>query len=223
MHVMEVNATIKIMLSRFLSGEISQEELYKCAVNVLHRILGGDILKIKYLEIWGVITRLIEVSDSDIDNCYCVESVHGILRILSGDECDSFSFAMQIPQKYVVDNLSGLDRLVNKYCLNKCLSPDEIQELKRLTQKRVNTCNTLNDFLELQIIEIINLSYTFCNDDNLEFNLKSTVFMSDDEAMNLEKSMILKVIELYECYIGEKSFFVTVLYNNGIGNISVQV
>lgn len=219
---MEVKTSIEIMLSRFLSGEISQEALYKWAVNVLHKMLSGDIFKIKYLEIWGIITRLVEVCDSDIDNYYCVESVQGVLRILSGDESDLFSFVMQIPQKFVVDNLAGLNKLVNKYYLNKDLSPDEIRELKQLTQKRVNTCNTLNDFLELQIIEIINLGYTFCND-NLEFDLKSTVFMSDDESINLEKSMILKVIELYKCYTGEKSFFVTVLYHNGIGNILIQV
>lgn len=218
---MEVKKSIEIMLSRFLSGEISKEELYRWAVNTLHKMLKGDIFKIKYLEIWGIITKLAEISENDIDDCYCAESVHNILRVLSGDECDVFSFAMQIPQKYVVDNLLGLDKVISKYYSNKHLSKDEIQYLKLLSQKNSCTYSTINGLLEFQIIEVLKLGYTFFNN-NLKFDLKSTIFMSEDEAKNYEERVMLKGIDLYKCYKGEKGFFVTVLYNNGIGNISIQ-
>ena len=220
---MEVKKSIEIALLQFLSGEISKEALYSWAVNILHKMLKGDIFEIKYLEIWGIITKLAEVSESDIDDHYCTESVHNILKVLSGEECDVFSFVMQIPQKYAVDNLSGLDKLINKYYSDKQLSVEEIQNLKLLSQKKIGTCSTLNSLLESQIIEILKLGYTFFDENNLEFDLKSTVFMSEDAVKNFEERVIIKVIDLYKCYKGEKSFFVSILYNNGIGNISIQV
>lgn len=218
---MEVKKSIEIALLQFLSGQISKEALYRWAVNILHKMLKGDIFEIKYLEIWGIITKLTEVSESDIDDHYCTEFVHKILKVLSGEESDVFSFVMQIPQKYVVDNLSGLDKLINKYYLDKHLSEDEIQNLKLLLQKKTCTYSTLNSFIEFQIIEILKLGYIFFDDNNLKFDLKSTIFMSEDAAKNFEERVILKVIDLYKCYKGEKSFFVTILYNNGIGNISI--
>lgn len=220
---MEVKKSIEIALLQFLSGEISKEALYSWAINILHKMLEGDIFEIKYLEIWGIITKLAEVSESDIDDHYCTESVHNILKVLSGEECDVFSFVMQIPQKYAVDNLSGLDKLINKYYSDKQLSVEEIQNLKLLSQKKIGTCSTLNSLLESQIIEILKLGYTFFDENNLEFDLKSTIFMSEDAVKNFEERVILKVIDLYKCYKGEKSFFVSILYNNGIGNISIQV
>lgn len=220
---MEVKKSIEIVLLQFLSGEISKEALYSWAINILHKMLKGDIFEIKYLEIWGIITKLAEVSESDIDDYYCTESVHNILNVLSGEECDVFSFIMQIPQKYAVDNLSGLDKLINKYYSDKQLSVEEIQNLKLLSQKKIGTCSTLNSLLESQIIEILKLGYTFFDENNLEFDLKSTIFMSEDAVKNFEERVIIKVIDLYKCYKGEKSFFVSILYNNGIGNISIQV
>ena len=219
---MEVKKSIEITLSQFLTGEISKEALYRWAVNKLHKMLKGDIFEIKYLEIWGIITKLAEISESDIDDHYCTETVYNILRVLSGDERDVFSFVMQIPQKYVADNLLGLDKLINKYYMNKYLTRDEIQNLRLLSQREICSCSTINCLLESQIIEILKLGYTFVNDDNLEFDLKSTIFMSEDEAINFEERVVLKLIDLYKCYKGEKSFIVSVLFNNGIGNISIQ-
>lgn len=220
---MEVKKSIEIALLHFLSGKISKEALYRWAVNILHKMLKGDIFEIKYLEIWGIITKLTEVSESDIDDHYCTESVHKILKVLSGEESDVFSFVMQIPQKYVVDNLLDLDKLINKYYLNKHLSGDVIQNLKLLLQKKTCTCSTLNSLLEFQIIEILKLGYTFFDENNLKFDLKSSIFISEEAAINFEERVISKVSDLYKCYKGEKSFFVSILYNNGIGNISIQV
>ncbi|MDE7252855.1 MAG: hypothetical protein K2O32_07935 [Acetatifactor sp.] len=220
---MEVKKTIEIMLLQFLSGEISKEALYGWAVNILHKMLKGDIFEIKNLEIWGIITKLVEVSESDIDDRYCTESVHNILNVLSGEECDVFSFVMQIPQKYIVNNLLGLDKLINKYYSDKPLLEDEIQNLKLLSQKKIGTCSTINSLLEFQIIEILKLGYTFFDENNLKFDLKSSIFISEEAAINFEERVILKVSDLYKCYKGEKSFFVSVLYNNGIGNVSIQV
>lgn len=220
---MEVKMSIEYMLTQFLSGEISKEAIYNWAVDKLHKMLQGDILEIKNLEVWGIITSIAEVSESDMDDRYCTEAVQNILKVLSGKECDAFSFVMQIPKKYVTDNLLGFDKVISKCYMKEQLSEEEIQIVKLISQKKTRKYSTLNNLIETQIIEILKLGYSFSDDINLEFDLKSTIFISEDAAKKFEECMISKLNDLYKCYKGERSFIVSILYNNGIGNISIQV
>ena len=220
---MEVKKLIETKLLQYLSGDISKEALYKWSIEILHKLLKGSIFEVKYLAVWGIITKLVEVSENDVDDLYCDELARSIIKILSGNENAIYSFAMQIPQKYVVNNLPDLGTLINKYYLEKHLSADESQRLKQLILKRVNTCDTLNDILETQIIDILKLGYRFYDNNNFEFNLRSTVFLDENKTVVIEEKMISKVAELYRCYKGESSFFVTVLYSNGNENISIHV
>ena len=158
---MEVKKLIETKLLQYLSGDISKEALYKWSIEILHKMLKGSIFEVKYLAVWGMITKLVEVSENDVDDLYCDELARSIIKILSGDENAIYSFAMQIPQKYVVNNLPDLGILINKYYLQKHLSADESRRLKKLITKRTNTCDTLNDVLEAQIIDILKLGYRF--------------------------------------------------------------
>lgn len=218
---MEVKDLIKTKLLQYLSSEISKEDLYKWALNLLHKMLNGDIFDRKYLEIWGIIAELTEVND--VDDSYCDELVHQLIEILSGNKCASFMFAIQIPKRFVVNNLSHIKKVLQKYLVEKHLSKSEILELIAITQRISNTCNTLNEILELQISDLLKLGYDFCAEDgSVHFNLKSTVFISDDLALSLEDAFLAKIITLLECYDGKKCFYVHTNFVNGVGNISIQ-
>lgn len=158
-----------------------------------------------------------------MDDLSCEKLVRRLSGILSGDICASFAFAMQIPSEFVVNNLLQTKRILQKYLREKELSEGEIQELKLTTQKEIEKVNTINDMLELQIIDLLKLGYDF-NDDkrSVDFDLKSTVFMSEDTAMSLEKVLLEKVITLIECYEGARCFWIHVSFNDGIGNVSIQ-
>lgn len=211
---------VKLQLSRYLSNEISKETLYKWALDLLHEMLGGDIFKINYLEIWGIVTGLVEIND--IDDFYCDEMIHRFFKILSGDENDSFTFAMKIPEKFVVNNLSSTKKILRKYSIDRHLSLNEVNNLKLIIGKKINTFNALNEFLEVQIIDMLKWGYELWNDKNtIEFEPKSTVFINED--VSLEDSFLSKLITLLECYEGKKYFFVHIIFNNGVSNISVQV
>lgn len=211
---------VKLQLFRYLSNEISKDTLYKWALDLLHKILGGNILKINYLEVWAIITGLVEIND--IDDSYCDEMIHRFFRILSGDENNTFVFAMKIPEKYVINNLSNTMKILKKYSLDRHLSSNEVNTLKLIMGKKINIINTLNELLEVQIISLLNWGYEFENDNNIiEFEPKSTVFI--DEDVSMEKNFLSKIFTLLDCYEGKKCFFVQIIFNNGVTNISVQV
>ncbi|MBD5470017.1 MAG: hypothetical protein HDR19_02555 [Lachnospiraceae bacterium] len=213
---------VKLQLSRYLSKELSKEMLYQWAVDLLHEMLKGDIFKINYLEIWGIITGLAEIDD--MDDYYCDEMVQRFLRILLGDENAAFTFAMKIPEKFVVSNLSEVEKIVKKISMGERLSLDEVEDLKLIMNKKLHTYHTLNELLEVQIIDILKWGYGLCNDENsIQFEPKSMVFINEDEAVSLEARFLSTAITLLECYEGRRCFFVYINYDNGVGNISVQV
>lgn len=219
-NMMEIKEQIKFKLLQYLSKEITKENLIEWALEVLHKMLKGNILNIKYLELYSVITKIIEVEDLN-DSCGNKMLYH-LLKVLSGEKSDSFIFSMQIPKKFIVNNLKECKKIIRKYYEKRCLKEVEIQELRQITQKETNAIVTLNEFIELQIIDLLKLGYEFREDENsVQFELKSTVFIKED--MYLEDDLLLKIISLLECYEGEKSFYVHINFNCGIGNISIQV
>lgn len=212
---------VKSQLLKYLSGEISKEHLCKWAVDILHDMLKGDIFDIGYLEIWGIITGLAEMSD--IDDLCCNKLAHQFVQILTGEECASFTIAIQIPQKFVVNNLLQTKNILLKYSGEKQLSKTEVAALEFITQKEMGAINTLNEILEMQIRDLLKLGYEFYSDEGrIEFNLKSTVFISEDMSMTLENDLLAKIIALLECYDGKRCFYVYAGFNNGVVNISIQ-
>lgn len=219
---MEVKNLVKTKLSQYLSKEISRQNLYKWSLDLLHKMLKGDILDIKYLEIWGMITELTKIND--VGDSYCDELVYRFNEILLGNKCASFAIAIQIPKKFVVNNLSQTKRILQKYSLEKQLLGIEVSELKFATQKTMGSINTLNEILELQIIDLLKLGYEFYADESrVDFNLKHTVFISEDTSMSLEHDFLEKIIALLECYEGKKYFCIYTNFDKGIGSISIQV
>ena len=213
---------VKLQLSRYLSKELSKEMLYQWAVDLLHEMLKGDIFKINYLEIWGIITGLAEIDD--MDDYYCDEKVQRFLRIFSGDENASFTFAMKIPENFVDNNLSGVEKILKKVSMGERLSLDEVKDLKLIMNKKLHMSHTLNELLEIQIIDILQWGYGLCNDENgIQFEPKSMVFINEDEAVSLEARFLSTLIMLSECYEGRRCFFVHINFDNGVSNISVQV
>lgn len=212
---------IKSQLSRYLSKELSKEMLYQWAIGLLHEMLKGDMLKINYLEIWGIVTELAGIED--IEDTDYEESVQRFLRILSGEENASFTFAMKIPEKFVVKNLSNIGRILEKHAMGGQLSLDEIKDLKFVINQRIGAFHTLNELLEVQIIDLLKWGYGLCIDEeNIIFEPKSTVFMCEAEEAPLEKNVLTTLIALLECYEGRRCFFVHINFMNGVSNISVQ-
>lgn len=218
---MKVKDLVKSKLLQYLSSEISKEHLWKWAVDILHNMLNGDIFDIRYLEIWGIITGLAEVND--IDDLYCNKLVHQFIKILTGKEDASFTIAIQIPKKFVVNNLSQTKNILLKHSSKKQLSKSEVTELELITQKEMAAINTLNEILEVQITDSLKLGYEFYSDEGrIEFNLKSTVFISEDMSIALEDDLLEKIITLLECYNGKRCFYVHIGFYNGDVNISIQ-
>lgn len=218
---MKMHSMIKDKLLQYLSNEIPKEDLYRWATDILHNMLKGKVYEIEYLEIWGIITELTKIDD--MDDFSCGELVRWLNRILSGDECASFTFAFRVLEKFVLKDLSQIEVILRKYLREKHLTESEILELKLVADKRSNRFNTLNELLESQIIDLINLGYEFGDDENcVEFGLKSTVFISEDVSETLENELLLKIIMLLECYNGKRCFYVHVTFHDGTGNISIQ-
>lgn len=216
---MEIKSLIKTKISQYLSKEISKEDVYSWALDVMYKMLEGGILEIGNIEAWGIITGITEIND--IDDVYCDEVIHRFDRILSGNENGLFNFIIKIPEKFVINNLSQTKNILIRYSTEKQLSRSDILALESITSKNFNIPSTLNEILENQIIELLNLGYTFYpNEERICFDLKHTVFV--DEYTFVELDYLKKIIRLLECYDGTKEFSVHITFNNGVGNVSLQ-
>lgn len=213
---------VKLQLFKYLTNKLSKEMLYKWALDLLHKMLRDNVFKINYLEIWRIITGLVETND--MDDFYCDEMIHHYYKILSGEESTIFTFAMKIPPKLVVSNLFNLKEILKKYSAGEHLTLNEFNSLRLAIHEKFTPITTLNDILENQIIDILKCGYQLGDNGNsIDFIAKSTVFISEDEEVFLEKKLLSTVIALLECYEGSKYFFVHVNFNNGESNISVSV
>lgn len=209
-------------LAQYLLKKIPREELYKYVVDMIHKMLQGDIFYLKNIEIWGILTKIAEIADTDA--FYCDNIVKQCYDVLTGRQNDTFVFAMHIPDKYAGDRFSGLKEILKKYNEEKILSIEEIKTLNAIIQKQVDVITTINEFLEVQITDILKLGYMFCDDESDKFfYLKCSVFISDKEAEMLEERLLGKIISLLECYSGKKAFIVNIVYSEGKGNVSILV
>ena len=217
---MDIKNMIIQKLTQYLLKKIQREELYKYAVDMIHKMLHGDIFYLKNLEIWGILAKIAEIDD--VDDFYCDIIAKQCYDVLTGMQNDTFIFAMHIPPEYVGDCFTGLKEILIKYNKEKTFSIEEIQKLNAIIQKQVDVITTINEFLEVQILDILKLGYMFCDDEGGKyFYLKSSVFISDKEAELLEERILSKIISLLECYTGKKAFFVQIVYEDGRGNISI--
>lgn len=208
-------------LAQYLSNEIKREELYKYVIDILHKMLKGDIFYLKNIEIWGILTEIAEIDDADDHYCYCI--TEKCYKILTGLESNTFIFAMCIPPNYRGDRFAGLKEILLEYAVKRNFSSKAFRKLNAIMKNQTKVIDTVNDFLEAQIIDLLKLGYMFCEDSNKNFSLKSSIFVSDEEAEMLEESVLNKIIMLLECYSGKKNFFVQVVYKEGSSNISVLV
>lgn len=208
-------------LSQYLSNEITKEELYKYVIDILHEMLKGDVLYLRNIEIWGILTEIAEIEDADDHYCHCItKKCH---EILTGLKDGTFIFAMCIPPKYTRDRFAGLKEILSEYAVERKFSSEAVRKLNAVMKNQTKVIDTVNDLLEAQIIDLLKLGYTFCEDSNKSFTLKSSVFVSDEEAEMLEESVLNKIIMLLECYSGRKNFFVQTVYKEGSSSISVLV
>ena len=218
---MDIKKTVIDKLAQYLSNEIKREELYNYVIDLLHEMLTGDIFYLKNIEIWGILTEMAEIDDTDDHYCHCIAKK--CYEILAGLKNSTFIFAMCIPQKYTGDRFAGLKEILLEYAVDRKFSSEAVRKLNVVMKNQTKVIDTVNDFLEAQIIDLLKLGYMFCGDSNKSFALKSSIFVSDEEAEMLEESVLNKIIMLLECYSGKKSFFVQVVYKEGSSNISVLV
>jgi len=216
---LEIKGLVKDKISQYLSNEITKEDVYSWVKEVIHEMLKGGIFKVRNLEVWSMITELAGIAD--IDDVYCDELMHRFSKILSGNESTSFSFFIQIPEKHVTNNLTNTKDILLNYSKGEKLSRSDISTLKLITNKMFTTPNTLNEVLEIQILDLLRLGYDFYPDEEeINFGLKHTVFISDDTSQ--ETGYLAKIITLLECYEGQKGFSVHIAFNNGVGTVSIQ-
>lgn len=208
--------TINVKLSQYLVNEITQEQLNKWAIDMLHQMLKGDVFQLSILEVWGIITEL--AGAGDLEKELCDNLVQQFSDILSGKIQAAFSVAVQIPNRLVMKDLVHVKDILQKYMQKKTLSKIEIQKLKLVVKEKVCPVNTLSQMLKEQIIGLLKLGYDFdLEDSDMIFDLKSTLFIHYDIERALESELLSKIIQLLDCYNGEKCFFVNIRYEKGEG------
>lgn len=216
-----VKKVIKTKLLQYLEREISKEELCDWSVEMMHYILKGDILEIKWLEVWGILTGLAEVEDySDRE---CTDLVGKYNRILSGDEAETFSFAMRIPEWFVEGCLSKVGIVLQKHLDGERQEREDISELEEFLRKRIQV-RTIHDLLELEVIDLLNLGFdVYAEENGIACCVKSTLFISEEMSKTLERNLVDRIFSVLECWNGKKSFFVHVRFHDGAGEISIQI
>lgn len=110
---MEIKNIIKTKISQYFASEISKKDFSDWAFDVMYKMLKGEILEIKYLETWGIISELTEISS--IDDKYSDELIHRVNQILLGNQSCSYTFYVQIPKKFIKNNLLQTKCILLKY------------------------------------------------------------------------------------------------------------
>lgn len=216
---MDIKDMIVNKLIQYLSDEIKKEDLYNDIIIILHEMLNGSIFQLRNLEIWGILTEIADIDD--IDDFHCKQIVKKSYEVLTGTKSSIFTFAIQIPKEYRGDCFVGLEEMLLKYSAERRFSAEGLRRVRTLMKKQIDVIQTLNEFLEVQIIDLLKLGYMFCDETSSKsFELKSSVFISDEEADTLEDKLLNKIIALLECYNGKKIFFIQIVYKDGRGNIS---
>lgn len=209
---------IKEIVLLYLSNKVTRQELCEWAVSALHKIL-IDIIRLDYLKMLPIVEELSEMED--MNDAECESLARRIYSILSGRENASYTFAMKIPDEFITDNLFEFGNILEKYLKQRNLVHDELEIIRKESKKRIDYVNTIGDLLELQIIGLLNLGYNLENEDvGMNFELKSTVCISEDMEDNLEEDVLDKVISLVECYNGKKSVYVQVWFHIDTEDIS---
>lgn len=202
----------------FSKGEITKENLIKNSKKKLYEFIDYGVIQSEQVIMYSILCELVGIGDLNIQETF--NTIKNYIDILIGRKNASFKFMMMIDKKFVTYDLCAVENVFCRYYSKKKLQKNDIERIVSFIRKKPQSFNTVKDILKFKIIEIIDLVYWLDNGE-IEFDIKSTLFMTEAVADSLEERIKNKIFDLFDCYNGRKEFVVHVVFDKGMHNIYI--
>lgn len=222
-------------IDSYFLGTLSKEELGRWAEKAYYDLLKGGYIEKKKIVLYPFLKTISQfyIENNDIEDRYSCseEDVKYISRILHGKEEYDFQVEIAIPvQIYSFD--------VNKECWNitkrelfielrnaiTLWNVDEKKGEKELCEQLKQLCempllnNTIQDILQNSLIRICKSVF-----DVNTLGVKQKKYMKLYAKGESQKSLVIKLLEYLDCYIGNRNFNVLVSYKEGLPDLLLLV
>ena len=213
---------VKRKIKQYFDKEITKVELSNWARELFHKLLSSEeIFVLEKLVIFKMLTTISDNSfscESRFD-----ETIQQICDVLNGYTNETYVFHMKIPREFKNANVVNIREILIWYKEERILSKTKIEELESFANRTsLYVAKTVNELLETQIISLLFSAFRFYpNDNEIYFKLNSTIFMNDTDFDKEE--CLSKLLRYIDCCLGEKSFCVQIVYENGIPRVSILI
>lgn len=215
-------------INKYFYGEISKSDLGTWGEKAFYALLKGEYVENKKIVLYPFlkIVSRIHLEENDIADVYpsTDDDLKYIQAILMGDMTFSFQVTVSVPSNIYA----------NSHC--KFLHPERVKifsEVKYELDKLIS--GEKNTSLDLKLADIFKMSLLgntvldtlqgyimqFCGElfDDNSFTIKPPLRLyAHKENANLG---LVKLKNMIECYIGDRNFIVTVLYEKGKPQLSI--
>ncbi|MGC6768255.1 hypothetical protein [Enterococcus sp. LJL51] len=228
-----MNEYSKVLLEkiqRYMDKEISKDELGEWSKYEYYKLLTGDYIYIDKLITYKFLKKLSEfhIEKDEIKDEYptTLDEIKEIQGILQGKIDTIITGSIRIFPKYLEKHLGNKEvlkiisckRNVQNTLGNKEKMQVYFDQLTEIFQKKRTSPITIINFLEGFVLELIeNLSTVSNGVSSSNFSL---YLRKEDRS---EEKRTDKLLDLLACILGEKSFEVSIMYNQGIPYLSALV
>lgn len=222
-------------IDSYFLGTLSKEELGRWAEKAYYDLLKGGYIEQKKIELYPFLKTISQfyIENNDIEDKYpcSEEEVEYIRKILYGKEEFDFQIETAIPvQIYNFDvnqeywNITKREIFIELRNAITLWNGDEKKGEKELCEQLKQLCdmpllnNTIQDILQNNIIRICKSIF-----DIHTSGVKQKKYMKLYANGISQESLVIKLLEYLDCYIGNRNFNVLVSYKAGLPDLFLLV
>ena len=226
----EINE-LREKIDSYFFGAFSKEELGRWAEKAYYDLLKGGYIEKKKIVLYPFLKTISQfyIKSNDIEDKYpcSEEDVKCISRILHGKEEFDFQIEIAIPvQIYNFDvnkehwNITKREIFIELRNAIILWNEDEKKGEKKLCEQLKRLCdmpilnNTIQDILQNNIIRICKSVF-----DINTSGVKQKKYMKLYAKGERQESLVIKLLEYLDCYIGNRNFNVLVSYKAGLPDL----
>lgn len=222
-------------IDNYFLGTLSKEELGRWAEKAYYDLLKGGYIEQKKIVLYPFLKTISQfnIENNDIEDKYpCLEEeVEYIRKVLHGKEEFDFQIEIAIPvQIYNFDvnqeywNITKREIFIELRNAITLWNGDEKKGEKVLCEQLKQLCdmpllnNTIQDILKNNIIRICKSIFDISTS-----GVKQKKYMKLYANGESQESLVIKLLEYLDCYIGNRNFNVFVSYKEGLPDMFLLV
>lgn len=211
------NSITRSLLDKYLTHEISKNELITETKRIFHKNLVDNQYSIEFIEEYYFMTEILDLNDCSTQECD--NYVRHYIDIYNGKESCRSTISILLHKEHWSEEALDTFFLMEKFMAGFDISLSEKNRIKNFLEEVSKKNDTIYDYAIDQLKNIFQWGFDF--DDVLLFEPKSILYVYNE--IDLKLDAFEKMRSIIASLLGNKPIWITCIYEKGKCNLQVVI